>query len=77
MMYIGYRPTLSAGIIRALEINLFDFDKNIYGEKLTVSFLTKLRDDIKFSSKEELIEQINRDKENSLKFLNIKIKNTD
>jgi len=77
MMYLGYRPTLSAGIIRALEINLFDFDKNIYGEKLTVSFLTKLRDDIKFNSKEELIEQINRDKENSLKFLNIKIKNTD
>lgn len=77
MMYIGYRPTLSAGIIRALEVNIFDFDRNIYGEKLTVSFLTKLRDDIKFTSKEELIEQINKDKENSLKFLNIKIKNTD
>ena len=63
MMYIGYRPTLSAGIIRALEVNLFDFDKNIYGEKLTVSFLTKLRDDIKFNSKEGLIEQINKDKD--------------
>jgi riboflavin kinase/FMN adenylyltransferase len=77
MMYIGFRPTLSEGVVRALEVNLFDFDRNIYGEKLTVTFLKKLRDDIKFGSKEELIEQINKDKENSLKFLNIKIRNSE
>lgn len=72
MMYHGLRPTLSEGIVRALEVHIFDFDKNIYGEKLTVSFLTRLRDDKKFNSKEELIEQINTDKENSLKFISIK-----
>lgn len=74
MMYHGVRPTLSEGLVRAKEVHIFDFDKNIYGEKLTVSFLTKLRDDKKFTNKEELIEQINKDKEDSLKFLSIKQK---
>lgn len=74
MMYHGLRPTLSEGVKRALEIHIFDFDKTIYGEKLTVSFLTKLREDKKFNSKEELIKQIDEDKSNSLKFLSIKLK---
>lgn len=74
MMYHGVRPTLTQGLKSALEVHIFDFDKTIYGEKLTISFLTKLRDDRKFNSKEELIEQINKDKENSLKFLSIKLK---
>jgi riboflavin kinase/FMN adenylyltransferase len=74
MMYHGVRPTLTQGLKSALEVHIFDFDKTIYGEKLTVSFLTKLRNDRKFESKEELIEQINKDKENSLKFLGIKLK---
>ncbi len=74
MMYVGYRPTLSEGKVRALEVNIFDFEKTIYGEKLRINFLTKLRDDKKFDSKEKLIEQIKKDKEDSLKFINIKIK---
>jgi riboflavin kinase/FMN adenylyltransferase len=74
MMYHGLRPTLSEGLKRALEVHIFDFNRTIYGEKLTVSFLTKLREDKKFNSKEELIEQINEDKRNSLKFLSIKLK---
>ena len=69
MMYHGVRPTLSEGLIRAKEVHIFDFNKTIYGDKLTVSFLTKLRDDKKFTSKEELIAQIDKDKEESLKFL--------
>jgi len=74
MMYHGVRPTLTEGLKSALEVHIFDFDRTIYGEKLTVSFLTKLRDDRKFKSKEELIEQIDKDKKNSLKFLSIKLK---
>ncbi|MGH2574834.1 MAG: bifunctional riboflavin kinase/FAD synthetase [Ignavibacteria bacterium] len=73
MMYIGYRPTLSEGTRKAIEVNIFDFESNIYGEKLTINFLTKLRNDIKFNSKEELIKQIGQDKEQSLKFINNKI----
>lgn len=72
MMYHGVRPTLSEGLVRAKEVHIFDFDKTIYGEKLTVSFLTKLRDDKKFTSKEELIAQIDKDKHDSLRFLEIK-----
>ncbi len=74
MMYHGYRPTLTEGLRKALEVHIFDFDKTIYGEKIKVSFLTRLRDDKKFATKQELIEQINLDKENSLKFLSIKLK---
>ncbi len=72
MMYHGFRPTLSEGIIRALEVHIFDFNKNVYGEKLTISFLTRLRDDKKFTGKEELIAQIDKDKEDSLKYINVK-----
>ncbi|HJY64751.1 MAG TPA: bifunctional riboflavin kinase/FAD synthetase [Ignavibacteria bacterium] len=74
MMYHGYRPTLTEGLRKALEVHIFDFDKTIYGEKIKVSFLTRLRDDKKFATKQELIEQIDLDKENSLKFLSIKLK---
>lgn len=74
MMYHGTRPTLSEGLIHAKEVHIFDFDKTIYGDKLTVSFLTKLRNDKKFASKEELIAQIDKDKIDSLKYLEIKQK---
>jgi riboflavin kinase/FMN adenylyltransferase len=69
MMYHGFRPTLSEVIKRALEVHIFDFDKSVYGEKLTISFLIRLRDDKKFNSKEELIAQIDKDKEDSLKYI--------
>lgn len=67
MLYHGKRPTLSAGDRKAIEVHLFDFSENIYGETIKVSFLCKLRDDRKFNSTEELINQIDRDKENALK----------
>lgn len=71
MMYHGFRPTLSEGIVRALEVHIFDFDMSVYGEKISVHFLKRLRDDKKFGSKEELIAQIDKDKEDSLKFLEV------
>lgn len=69
MMYHGFRPTLSEGLKRAHEVHIFDFNKNIYGEKITVQFLTRLRGDEKFNTKEELIAQIDKDKEDSLKYI--------
>lgn len=74
MMYVGYRPTLTEGKTRALEVNIFDFEKTVYSDKLTISFLVKLRNDKKFDSKEALIAQITQDKADSLKFININIK---
>lgn len=69
MMYHGFRPTLSEGIQRALEVHIFDFNKSVYGDKVTIGFLNRIRDDKKFNGKEELIAQIDKDKENSLKYI--------
>ena len=57
---IGCRPTVD-GTKNNLEIHLFDTDESLYGEILQVCFLHKLRDEIKFSSVEELIAQIRKD----------------
>jgi riboflavin kinase/FMN adenylyltransferase len=69
MMNIGYRPTVSDGIKKVVEVNVFDFDKSIYGEKIRTNFLRRLRDEVKFTSKEELVKQMVRDREESLRFL--------
>ena len=57
---LGRRPTVD-GTKNVLEINLFDFNSNLYGEMLQVYFLHKLRDEIKFSSQNDLIAQIHND----------------
>ncbi|KTD16409.1 bifunctional riboflavin kinase/FAD synthetase [Legionella jordanis] len=57
---IGTRPTVD-GSKNVLEVHLFDFDDNLYGEMLEVVFLSKLRDELKFTSVDALIEQIHKD----------------
>ncbi len=57
---LGTRPTVD-GSKNRLEIHLFDFDESIYGERLQVFFLHKLRDEIKFLSVDVLIAQIHND----------------
>jgi riboflavin kinase / FMN adenylyltransferase len=66
MMNIGVRPTVD-GTKRVIEVNIFDFDADIYGQQLTVSIKKKLRDEIKFSGLEELKKQLAKDKDDSLK----------
>jgi riboflavin kinase / FMN adenylyltransferase len=61
MMNIGSRPTVD-GTYRTIEVNIFDFDKDIYGENLTVEFVEKVRNEQKFSGLEELKSQIIKDK---------------
>lgn len=58
---IGTRPTVNAGARILLEVHLFDFDRDIYGEHVDVCFLEKLRDEQKFESFEALQAQIRRD----------------
>jgi riboflavin kinase/FMN adenylyltransferase len=72
MMNIGFRPTLTEGIKKVIEVNIFDFNRDIYGEKLYVYFLTRLRSEIKFNSKDELINRLHQDKEESLNYLKSK-----
>ena len=57
---IGMRPTFDAKTM-AIEVHIFDFDEDIYGEELTVYFAGKIRDERKFASAEALIDQINAD----------------
>lgn len=68
MMSIGFRPTVD-GKKRVIEVNIFDFDENIYGMKLRVFVKKFLRHEVKFNSKEELSDQISKDKQASLKIL--------
>lgn len=70
MMSIGFRPTVD-GRERVTEVNLFDFDKQIYGEKIRVYVKKYLRAEEKFNGLEALKQQLHRDKENSLKYLDI------
>lgn len=71
MLYIGFRPTLTEGVIRVIEVNMFEFDSIIYGEKLNVRFIKRLRGEMKFDTKEELIKQINSDKKETLEHFRI------
>ncbi len=68
MLYIGTRPTLNK-TERNIEVNIFNFDKDIYDKSITVTFRKRIRDDIRFSSKEELSRQLGNDKEVALKIL--------
>lgn len=58
---LGVRPTLGLGLRPVLEVHLFDFDREIYGQHLTVHFLHKLRDEARYDSFEALTAQIARD----------------
>jgi len=58
---IGVRPTISGSDKAILEVHLFDFQRDIYGEHVQVYFLKKLRDEHKFANIEQLIEQIHID----------------
>lgn len=68
MMSIGFRPTVD-GKKRVVEVNLFNFDKEIYGQTLKVYVKSFLREEVKYDSLEALVKQIDQDKINSLKVL--------
>jgi len=68
MMSIGVRPTIGV-TERTIEVNIFDFDKEIYGETMRVYVKKYLREEMKFDNLEELKRQLAIDKEESLEFL--------
>ena len=57
----GLRPTVASTEKSSLEVHILDFDKEIYGEKIKVTFLKKIRDEKKFNSLDELKAQIEKD----------------
>ena len=68
MLSIGFRPTVD-GKKRVTEVNIFDFDEEIYEQTIKVEIKKHLRQEVKFNSLDELKQQLHTDKENSLKCL--------
>jgi len=71
MLNIGNNPTFN-GSARTIEVNIFDFSGDIYGETLTLEFYDRIRDEVKFSTPEALVEQIKKDESVIRKILNEK-----
>lgn len=68
MMNIGNNPTVE-GAQHSIEVHLFDFNDDIYGESIQIEFLKRLRDEYKFDSLEALTDQLKKDQINAEKFL--------
>lgn len=62
MLYIGDRPTLKEYQNKTIEVNLFDFDKDIYGDKLRLELVARTRDDQAFSDLEQLSAKLAEDR---------------
>ncbi len=60
VLNIGFNPTFAEGK-RSIEVHIFDFQKDIYGESLEILFIERIRDEVRFESPEKLIAQIDRD----------------
>ena len=69
MMNIGFNPTFGSND-KTLEVNIFDFDKDLYGERIRIEFLNFIREEIKFENVELLQNQLIKDRENCIKHLN-------
>ena len=60
VLNIGFNPTFADGKL-SIEVHIFDFHGNIYGKILDVHFIERIRDEVRFTSPELLIAQIDRD----------------
>ena len=69
MLYLGNRPTLGEGNAPSIEVNMFDFDQQIYGRDLMLEVLDFIRPDETFADLELLKKQLAKDKESALHIL--------
>ncbi|MBK6397760.1 MAG: bifunctional riboflavin kinase/FAD synthetase [Bacteroidota bacterium] len=68
MLYIGHRPVIDGKILR-IEVNIFDFDEDIYGQEIQVIFVSRIRGDMSFKDLQGLKEKLNEDKTVATKIL--------
>jgi riboflavin kinase/FMN adenylyltransferase len=61
MLNMGYRPTVD-GKVHAIEAHIFDFNENLYDQTVTLRYVDKLREEIKFNGLDELKNQLEKDK---------------
>ena len=66
MCNIGYRPTVGAGNARTIETNIFDFDEDIYGLDIDITFVARIREERKFDSLSDLKAQLELDRNECL-----------
>ena len=69
MCNIGCRPTVSSGESRTIETNIFGFEEDIYGLDMEISFIERIREEHRFDSLESLKEQLEKDRDACLTFL--------
>ena len=70
---IGTRPTVGInGLVT--EVHIFDFDKDIYGKEITIFFIDRIRDEVKFASLDKLKEQLKLDEEKVRRLFNLKVR---
>lgn len=69
MLSIGCRPTIGNGTDRSIEVHLFDFDRDIYHCNVKLLFVSRLRDEMKFASPEQLTAQLQADEQEARKRL--------
>jgi len=62
MTNVGVNPTVEDKNIKRIETHIIDFNKEIYGENIKIEFMDKIRDEVKFSSLNELVLQLEKDK---------------
>ncbi len=68
---IGFRPTVNplSGKLPLVEVHIFNFNKNIYGHNVTIWFIRKLRDEMKFGSLPLLVDQLKQDRRQASQIL--------
>lgn len=71
MLNIGERPTFD-GASYSIEVHIIDFEEDIYGKEIQIQFVKRVRDEMKFSGKDELISQLNQDKKMVMEVLKYK-----
>ena len=69
MANIGINPTFGLLNKISLEVHIFDFDEDIYGENVDVDFICYIRKETHFHTIDELITQLNKDKKDIIKIL--------
>ncbi len=67
MLSIGTNPTVQKGNQRTIEVHIINFDRDIYGRKIVVTFWKRLRDEIRFDTLQQLALQMNNDRDQTLR----------
>lgn len=73
MANIGFRPTLEHPSF-TVEVNIFDFSKDLYGEEISIQFMERIRDELRFNSLEELESQMKKDERECREILSLFLK---